>query len=516
MPRGRPRKQLPAPLVPPTTTRDTNSGPAIYQALLTVDAGLVAKGIPPISPYWRQELSKFYGHSSALTLVECVGRGGDKSRTSVKTAIAEVLAGNFAVPPGERHYFTHIAENKDEAAKTLGILERYLQALSIPHERRGDTIDLTNLPRGVKVLACRVGAVSGWRCIGWTADECSKWDNDGANPSAEVISSMRAMSVTHPFARGRIISSPMGRTGYFYEQCELGDTAEQLYGHAATWEANPSVTEAHTRKLEKYEPRWRREYAAIPMEDSDASVFTSAMLDRATRPGPEDLPYDPQCQYIAAQDPAIAEGGDAWTFVIATCRWVDGVAKRSIAVAREWPGPNERVPDAVFGEIAQLCRQYHVRAFYSDEHAAYALKTIASRHQLSLTFEPTTNQLKRYEDLAARLAEGEIDLPPNPVVRQDLLSVVRRLRANGISIVLQRINGRHADFAPSVALALSKGLAPPPKPIPPMSFEEKMLAYQMGMEKAFEKQLRDGDASIKRGGESWLEQMDREWRGEDE
>ncbi len=63
-------------------------------------------------------------------------------------AIAEVLAGAFIFPPGERHYFTHISENKDEAAKTLRVLEQYLRILQVPFSRSGDTIELDEMPRG--------------------------------------------------------------------------------------------------------------------------------------------------------------------------------------------------------------------------------------------------------------------------------------------------------------------------------------------------------------------------------
>ena len=149
---------------------------AVLAAYRDIVDDLVAAGVPGFTHYWTEGATAFYLHPSAKLKIDMVGRGGDKSRESVAEGIAETTAGEHRVPPGERHYFIHVSENRDEAAKTLGVYEQYLRLLKIPFHRSGDSIDLDATPRGVKVLACRVGAVSGWRCIGWTADECAKWE----------------------------------------------------------------------------------------------------------------------------------------------------------------------------------------------------------------------------------------------------------------------------------------------------------------------------------------------------
>ncbi len=288
----------------------------VLETLLGISEQLARAGVPALSPYWGGDCTRVYQHPTARLLVEMVGRGGDKSRTSTLMAIAEVLAGEFNIPPGERHYFTHVSENRDEAAKTLGVLEQYLRLLHIPADRSSDTIELRDMPRGFKVLAARVGAVSGWRCIGWTADEQAKWSNEGVDPSEDVVNSIAAMTVTHPNARGRLFSSPLGRSGFFFEQWEAGNRDDVLVGHAASWVANPSVTLEHTIKLARGNMRvHKREYEAIPQEGV-ASLFSAEDIDRAMRARP-DVTVDDQ------QEPALiidaSRGGDAWTF--ATARW---------------------------------------------------------------------------------------------------------------------------------------------------------------------------------------------------
>jgi len=434
----------------------------VNAALLALDAKLAAGNVPALSSYWKGEAARFYGHQSARTLVECVGRGGDKSRTSTKMAIAETLFGAFDIPPGERHYYTHVAENRDEASKTLGVLEQYLRVLSVPFERAGDTIELGRLPRGIKVLACRVGAVSGWRCIGWTADECAKWSSEGADPTSEVLTSIRAMTVTHPSARGRIFSSPMGILGHFYEAWSRGNTDAQLVGWAPTWVANPTVTEARTRELERDERRWRREYGAEPTQDTDQSMFSATLLERATRKHEGDVQAEAGVSYVAAMDPGFVR--NPWTFVIAGKRLVNGRVKRSVVLAREWRGtdahPND--PRRILREIAPLCRLYSIDGVYTDQYEKYGLQAIAEEPGIDLSVwvhgETGEARLARYEDLQMKLSDDEIELPRNLQMRADLLAVTQRqTTAGGFTVHLpETSDGRHADYAPSVTLALHK------------------------------------------------------------
>ena len=62
-----------------------------------------------------------------------------------------------------------------------------------------------------------------------------------------------------------------------------------------------------------------------------------------------------------------------------------------------------------------------------------------------------------------RLADDGIELPDNPTLRADLLGVGKRVTMNGLAIELPRTaDGRHADYAPALALATSKTITEPP------------------------------------------------------
>ncbi|MGC4091379.1 MAG: hypothetical protein QM756_26575 [Polyangiaceae bacterium] len=260
---------------------------ATFADLLGVDAALAAAGHHPLTAFWREQLARFYAHPTARTLVARVGRGGAKSHTSAKVALVETLFGRWETPPGERHFWAFVSRSKDEAAQRNLLLQSFLRALGVPFDVDGDEIRLRDMPRGFRVFACQVGAVSGFRCFGYSADELAKWTAgiDAANPASEVCSSLNAMCVTHVGARKLLISSPVSVEDYHARRFALGDTADQLTAHAATWVANPSVTEAQTREAEPDEPTWRSEYAAIPRA-ALAAAFDPALIEHTARPFP--------------------------------------------------------------------------------------------------------------------------------------------------------------------------------------------------------------------------------------
>ncbi len=241
------------------------AAPHLLRGYETLVAQRAAKGTTVPSEWWQRETRRFLLHETAKRWIRCIGRGGAKTDNAVDLGIVETFFGEHRVPRGERHYFVHVSENLPEAQKTLRLYEQRLELLGTTYTRSGDVIELHGVPRGIRVLACRVGAVSGYRCIGWSADECAKWTIEGVEPADEIIASLNAMTVTHPEARGYESSSPMGEGGHFYETFIRGDTERQVVSHAPSWIANPgAISEERTRELEPHEPTRLREYGAVP------------------------------------------------------------------------------------------------------------------------------------------------------------------------------------------------------------------------------------------------------------
>ena len=172
-------------------------------ALIQVDDRLVRAGVPPLSAAWRRELRAFYA-SGARVHAARIGRAGAKSTAAAKCLVVETIAGQWRVPPGERHWALNISENLDEARARLGQIEEYLSILSVAYERVGDQIHLTHLPLGFWSRPARIGALKGPRVVAWSVDEAATLSVEGVNPAAELVASMKAASATHPEARGRL------------------------------------------------------------------------------------------------------------------------------------------------------------------------------------------------------------------------------------------------------------------------------------------------------------------------
>jgi hypothetical protein len=239
---------------------------ATLGSLLALDAQLQAAGHYGLTPFWADAAATLYEHDTARTLVARVGRGGAKSFTSAKFALNEVLAGDWDVPEGERHSFAFVSRLKEEVSQRRLLLESFLRALGVPFDTAGDEIALRDLRLGFRFFACSVAAVSGFRCVGYCADELAKWQStDGyKDPAPEVIASLNAMTVTHPNARRFLVSSPWSTDDHHAERFDLGNNRSQVVVWAPSWVANPSITESETRELEPDERIWAREYAAEP------------------------------------------------------------------------------------------------------------------------------------------------------------------------------------------------------------------------------------------------------------
>lgn len=241
---------------------------ATFESLMYLDAKLAARAEYPLPDFWRDVGRRLYEHPTANLLVARCGRGSVKSGFGSRVALNEVLLGDFEVPLGEVHYWVDVSENKAEALQRTRQYETWLKLLGIDHERRGDEIVLPELRRGFLARAFQVGRVSGFRGLGWRADELAKCsaDAEAADPAVEVVSSLAAMTVTQLRHRpkGLMLASPLGFVDHHAQRFAMGETADQILAYGPTWLCNSSITEADTRRLAPDQRIWRREYLAEP------------------------------------------------------------------------------------------------------------------------------------------------------------------------------------------------------------------------------------------------------------
>lgn len=499
---------------------------ATLETLVGLDERLAAQGRPLVfasGSWWRAEAERVYGHPTAREWAAQVGRGGAKSTVLYRVAINETLFGDFIVPPGERHYAVIKSRSKEEAGKALGIISHELTLLGVRFELAGDVIELSDAPRGIRIVAASVAATSGWRVFFDGNDEVAKWPTDGATAvdAAEVISSGRAMTVTHPTARRFYFSSPFGVVGPHYDMIARGDTATTIVSCAPSWIANPAaITEARTHELEPNERIWRREYAAIPQSDV-TSVFDVTTIDRAMRPREAANIIRVDHEWVLAID--ASRGGDAWTYLFgrwtveeveiteANCGlapsglpWVLAVPPREYAVrdpfgrrlgtrlerqdrAGNWypfTPPREAAPRQVLqvaevGEIPEaemvdteravnfLARKaqhrYRARLTFCDQYEYSSLSVLLKRAGLR-PYEQTwtaTTKSRAVDRLERMLRDNQIRLPASDILRRQLLEYSEKITRSGAITYSGR--GRHDDYAQvlvTLAMASVSGQLP--------------------------------------------------------
>ncbi len=429
---------------------------AILQRFVAVDRVLVARGFPATSPWWFRTIERWY-RSGKRQAVLRVGRRGGKSSTLSRLAVVEGLYGKHKIPPGDIGVVAVISTRGPEALERLRTITAILDTLGVryrPSKGNVDGVELVDQPIAFRVHVATIAGVSGFTGVFVLCDEVSKWkDADtGVNPASEVIKSVRPTMLTQPNARIVLSSSPMGMLDAHYDAFEEGETALQTRAHAPSWVANPTVTEAETRALEPDETVWAREYAAVPQSESERSLLSSALVERAAGRWVHHEPSDLH-RYVAVIDPAVTR--NAWTLVVAT---LDADMTRRVVLTREWQGSKSKPLgiEATFREIKTALEPYRISHVVSDQFSAHAYRELAAKAGVLLHIENWSQALYRdaYELLRTLLVEDKLVLPNDAQFKQDLLGVRVKLTRAGEVYDLEERGTRHSDFAPPTAMAM--------------------------------------------------------------
>jgi hypothetical protein len=423
-----------------------------------VDARLVAKGFPPTSPWWRTTFERWY-RTGKRQLVPRAGRRGGKSSSFSRLMVVEALYGHHDIPPGDTGVGAIISTRLDEAAQRLATIQSILDALEIPYRPWGAGvmgIRIIGRRVGFRVYAASITGVSGFTGIFVLCDEVAKWrDRDtGVNPAGQVLASVRPTMATQENARIALSSSPFGMLDAHYDAYEEGETAFQCTAFAPTWVANPTLTEEETKAMEPDEGVWLREYAAIPQAEAETSLLTELLIDRAMRAEAGDLPFCEGWSYVAAMDPATRT--NAWTLTVAG---QDREERRHVVLAREWvPKPGLPLdPLTVLAEVAIHLAAYGLDTAYTDQHAVEMLRAMANQRKLTLieaAWTPTTKR-EGYEHVLKLAQANRLGLPLDSQVKADLLGIRKVITRSGVQYQLAEVRGRHADYAPAIAMAVA-------------------------------------------------------------
>jgi hypothetical protein len=209
--------------------------------------------------------------------------------------------------------------------------------------------------------------------------------------------------------------------------------------------------------------------------DPEEALFPMSSIAACTRPQPLVVPYRRGAEYVAAMDPATRT--NAWTFVVVT-----RVQQRVVVcLAQQWlPKPGQKLrPRVVLREIAEIASRYSLSWIYSDQWSADTLVDLAAESgvDLQLVIDEWTaaKKTKLYSGFGVLLAEGRVELPPDPIVASDLFGVRRRGAGQSVTIELAKTaDGRHGDYAPPLVRAAGRWIPELVEPAPKAGTQEAM------------------------------------------
>jgi hypothetical protein len=209
-------------------------GGGAYGYLAAVDARLVARGFPGMSPWWRSQVEAFYA-SGKRWMIVMAGRGAGKSTSLVRIAATEALFTPRTIPPGQRWIWPFISVATSDARRRIVELQAIFAALGVnltPKYPQGhptlELLDVREQPIAFVSIASTIAGVSGPSTIGATIDEEAKLRDkaSGANPSTEILASLLQTFRARPGIRAIRCSSAWTTTGSHAQAIADGDTSQ--------------------------------------------------------------------------------------------------------------------------------------------------------------------------------------------------------------------------------------------------------------------------------------------------
>ena len=317
----------------------------------------------------------------------------------------------------------------------------------------------SGVPIEIRVVAgARAGAtlVSRWSA-GCVADEFPRWVGEGEGVINWDDSRRAVLDRILPNCQFVSIGSPYAPVGPAYDAVQKyhgKPTQDAVLLKAPAWMLNPFYWTPEKIEESKRDPDVHVTDCLADFASPEESLFNAVEIDSCVRKAPMFIAPDPALSYVAAMDPATRSNG--WTLIIAT-----KIGNRKIVVRCEERRGTKLAPlkpREVMIDFASILADYGIGTICSDQHLADAIKEIAQ--DLGLFFKQidwqSRIQAKKYQSLKTRMALAEVELPPDPMLRNDLIQIRKRSTNNGVKIMLPNSSdGRHCDYAPALVMALS-------------------------------------------------------------
>jgi len=277
--------------------------------------------------------------------------------------------------------------------------------------------------------------------------------------------------------------APFGPVFNLVEQHEGKPSKALVVVRAPAYAMNPSHwTQARCDELRETNPDAYWVDVECKFLDAAGGMFTLDEVKRATRLEPLVLPFNRRLHYAAGMDPATR--GNAWALVVTANLGKQpgsGGNRYGVVMTHQWQGSAAKPLKSreVFTEMRAMLAPYGLTHVTTDQWCIDTLREMAhdcgvSLIQYDLTGQKQFELFKKAKDM---MADGSLELSPDKKLQADLCSVRKIVTQQSIRVEFPvGPDGRHADFAPALAKALSRSLlSPAPEELSP---DEALRAEQ--------------------------------------
>lgn len=385
------------------------------------------------------------------TLAVFVGRRGGKDSAAAVLVCYLALCVEWKLAAGEFGTVMTIAVDRDQAQvafrRVLGVLEA-VPVLNAKVENVTATAITLNNSIEIKVATADGAAVRGRTLVAGVLDEYAYMPHEAA---IELMRALRPAMASMPRALIAIITTVYSSQGPAYELLrEWGtDIPAQIVVKGTTRDFNPTISELFIERELKKDPQGASaEYLSIPRTDI-ARLFDAALLDAVTRSEPRELPRvghirGAKVHYFAGLDVSGGRGDAA----SASISHAEGERVVTDAV-RRWPAPHD--PVVVAGEVAAFLSEYGLKTARADQYAAEFATSVY--REAGVTLQPSElSRTELYLYALPLFTTGRIEIPDDPMLRQELLALERRTARSGKDSIDHPPHG-HDDVANAMVLA---------------------------------------------------------------
>ena len=315
------------------------------------------------------------------------------------------------------------------------------------------------------VLAKTGGSmVSDW-CAGLIADEAPRMigRGEGVANLDDTLSAVRGRVL--PGAQIQLLGSPWAPMGPVYDLVQeyFGKPTESFVVLRSTGPQNwpEFFTPEYCDQLQREDPTAYTTDVLGEFADPETGWLDPRIVREHTRRDIEDVPSITGRKYAAALDTSGGQAGaNPHSLVIVDITDKD---ECEVVCALEWRG---MAIEDIWAVVANSIRPYRIPTLWIDQWAGpqnVALARRAGIHTASIAWvggeaaaDSSLSKVEAFTDVATLIHSGRVTLHCHKLFQRDLLSVIKRPKANGYEIILPKTrDGRHCDFAPALVMAIA-------------------------------------------------------------